>query len=110
MLESNIVAVCNLVEANNSGTTGLLLLVQRGTSSEVSIRGRISTLTAGSHGFHVHTVGATGNNCDDAGSTHFNPTNVSSNKDITRNFIKGFVLFKLEYPNSNSIYVLNTFS
>ena len=73
---SNIVGVVNLVEANASGTTGLLILVQSGTSSEVSIRGRISALSAGTHGFHVHTTGSTANNCADAGG-HFNPFNVS---------------------------------
>ena len=73
---SKTVGVVNLIEANTSGTTGLLLLVQSSDSSEVSVRGRISQLSVGSHGFHVHTTGATGNNCGDAGG-HFNPTNVS---------------------------------
>ena len=67
--------VVNLIEANGSGTTGMLLLVQSSDSSEVSIRGRISQLSAGSHGFHVHEIGATGNECADAGG-HFNPRNV----------------------------------
>ena len=66
-----------MVEANNSGTTGLLIVVQRsGTSSEVTIRGRLSTLTEGKHGIHVHTFGSTRSNCDESGG-HFNPTNVS---------------------------------
>ena len=65
-----------LVEANGSGTRGLLLLVQSSDSSEVTVRGRIDNLSVGSHGFHVHTTGATGNNCADAGG-HFNPTSVS---------------------------------
>ena len=71
-----IVGVVNLVEAGTFGTTGLLLLVQPSDSSEVTIKGRISQLTAGTHGFHVHETGATGNDCADAGS-HFNPTTVS---------------------------------
>ena len=66
----------NLVEANRSGTTGLLIITGSRTSSEVSVRGRISNLAAEKHGFHVHTTWATGNNCADAGG-HFNPTNVS---------------------------------
>ena len=65
-----------MVEANTSGTTGLLILVQSGTSSEVSIRGRISALSAGTHGFHVHTTGSTATDCTGAGG-HFNPFNVS---------------------------------
>ena len=71
----------NLVEANGSGTTGLLKLVQfpatSSTPSLVMIQGSIDNLQAGTHGFHVHTTGATGNECADAGS-HFNPTNVNT--------------------------------
>jgi len=78
MLVSNIVGVVNLVEANNSGTTGLLMLVQSATSSEVTIRGRISTLTEGTHGIQVHTTGdvTPGTNCDHTGG-HFDPTNMN---------------------------------
>ena len=57
-------------------TTGLLLLVQSGTSSEVTIRGRISQLSAGTHAFHVHENGVLGTDCAGTGS-HFNPTSVS---------------------------------
>ena len=78
LIATKTVGVVNLIEANGSGTTGLLLLVQSSDSSEVTIRGRISQLSAGTHGFHVHTTGATGSNCGDAGG-HFNPTNVSRN-------------------------------
>ena len=73
---SKIVGVANLVEANHSGTKGLLILTGSSTSSEVSVTGHIFNLAVGKHGFHVHTTGATGNNCADAGG-HFNPTNVS---------------------------------
>ena len=69
----------HLVEANGSGTTGLLSIAQSGTSSEVKIRGYILNLSPGSHGFHIHESGATGNNCADAGG-HFNPTRVSARK------------------------------
>ena len=68
-----------MVEANGSGTTGLLNLVQSSTSSEVTIQGSISNLEAGTHAFHVHATGATGNECADAGP-HFNPTSVSTYK------------------------------
>ena len=82
LLASKTVGVVNLVEGNASGTTGLLLIVQSSDSSEVTIRGRISALSSGSHGFHVHETGSTGSNCADAGG-HFNPTNVR----ITRKFV-----------------------
>ena len=68
-----------MIEGNNYGTTGLLLLVQPKDSSVVTIKGRISQLAAGTHGWHVHEIGATGNNCGDSGG-HFNPTGVSSCK------------------------------
>ena len=69
----------NLVEANGSGTTGTLHLVQSSTSSEVTIKGSISNLAAGTHGWHVHEFGLTGNECADAGP-HFNPFSVSTHK------------------------------
>ena len=81
MVASNTIGVVKLVEANGSGITGILTLVQSGTSSEVTISGSISNLSAGTHGFHVHESGATGNNCTDAGG-HFNPTNVRTGEMI----------------------------
>ena len=83
-LASNIVGSVNIVQATNSGTKGLLLLVQSSDSTEVSIRGRIFDLSVGSHAFHVHTTGATSDNCKDAGS-HFNPTSVSLNEIVYPN-------------------------
>ena len=76
MLATIIAGVVNLVEANGSGTTGQLILLQASTLSEVTILGRISHLSAGTHGFHVHESGSTRYNCSDAGG-HFNPTEVS---------------------------------
>ena len=67
-------------------TTGLLLLVQSGTSSEVTIRGRISQLPAGTHAFHVHENGVLGTNCDGTGS-HFDPTSVSESEVISACFL-----------------------
>ena len=66
----------NLVEANGSGTTGTLYLYQSKNSDEVTIQGQIYNLASGEHGVHVHTNGATDNECSDAGG-HFNPMNVS---------------------------------
>ena len=65
-----IEAVCNLVEANSSGITGALHLHQPGNSSGVTIHGNITNLAAGNHGFHVHTIGSTDNDCKNAGP-HF---------------------------------------
>ena len=79
IIVSKIVAVVNLVDGITSDeevTTGLLLITQSSDSSVVSIRGRISNLKSGTHGFHVHTTGATTSDCSDAGG-HFNPTSVS---------------------------------
>ena len=39
------------------------------------IRGDITGLAPGQHGFHIHENGDVGNDCAAAGS-HFNPTNV----------------------------------
>ena len=72
-----LVAVVNLVEANDSGTTGKLYLYESRNSDQVTIQGYINNLNPGEHGFHVHTNGATDNECGDAGG-HFNPTNVST--------------------------------
>ena len=64
-----------LVEANGSGISGTLTLTQEKDSDNVHIEGNIFSLLAGGHGTHVHTNGATSNNCNDAGG-HFNPTDV----------------------------------
>ena len=73
-------AVVNLVDGITSDeevTTGLLLITQSSDSSVVSIRGRISNLKSGTHGFHVHTTGSTSSDCSGAGG-HFDPTSVST--------------------------------
>ena len=65
------------MEANGSGVTGTLV-VEYTTGGPLKITGTISeNLSAGNHGFHVHTTGSTGNNCADAGD-HFNPEGVST--------------------------------
>ena len=66
---SRMEAVCNLVEANGSGTTGVFYLHQR-RSHHLTIHGNITNLAAGRHGFHVHTIGSTDNDCKNAGP-HF---------------------------------------
>ena len=69
-------ATVTLVDApSGTGTVGgtLNLVAENG---EVKITGTVTGLAAGAHGFHVHAVGATTNDCDDAGG-HFNPESVS---------------------------------
>ena len=70
-------AKVKLIPANETGNDpvyGSLTLVE--TSQGVYIRGKILGLEKGLHGFHVHAVGDTGNNCKAAGG-HFNPHEVS---------------------------------
>ena len=74
-----VFATVDLIEANGSNTTGQLFIQQSTPESDVIIRGDIYNLESGEHGFHVHTDGATGNDCSDAGG-HFNPTDVSMTK------------------------------
>merc|ERR1712062_617780 len=62
--------IVELVDANGSGVSGTIFLEQEG--HEVKVHGVVFGLKGGEHGFQVHAVGATGNNCKDAGG-HFNP-------------------------------------
>ncbi|KAI6186455.1 Superoxide dismutase [Aphelenchoides besseyi] len=54
--------------------SGHLQLLQK--DGKLTIVGKITGLTAGEHGFHIHEKGSTGNKCLDAGP-HFNPQNKS---------------------------------
>ena len=60
-------------ETADNPVYGSLTLVE--TSQGVYISGKILGLEKGLHGFHVHAVGDTGNNCKAAGG-HFNPHEV----------------------------------
>lgn len=71
---NEVIAVVNLVEANDSGITGKLFLTQPSPTENVTITGILTNVPAGFHGFHVHENGATTDNCADAGG-HFNPLN-----------------------------------
>jgi Cu/Zn superoxide dismutase len=48
------------------------------------IRGDITGLAPGNHGFHIHEIGQTGDNCTAAGP-HFNPANVRPKLQIRLN-------------------------
>jgi len=65
-------AVCVLEPINKSGVTGTILFDMVG--NHVHISGKISGLTPGKHGFHVHEFGdlSDSEKGDSAGS-HFNP-------------------------------------
>ena len=65
-------AKVTLTQAAESGVSGELIFEQPSLNGPVLIRGFIKGLKHGSHGFHIHTKGSTGNNCKDAGG-HFNP-------------------------------------
>ena len=55
---------------------GELVLIQAGPQGMVKIEGTVEGLEPGSHGFHIHAVGDTGDQCKAAGG-HYNPFQVS---------------------------------
>ncbi|XP_012348529.1 superoxide dismutase [Cu-Zn], chloroplastic isoform X1 [Apis florea] len=67
----------NLIPHNAQirNVTGKLIIVQNDDNS-VNITGKISGLTEGLHGFHVHEKGDLRNGCTSTGP-HFNPENVT---------------------------------
>jgi len=63
-------AICVL--KGDSVTTGTVTLTQEKADSEVVLKGKITGLAPGSHGFHIHEFGDNTNGCTSAGA-HFNP-------------------------------------
>ncbi|KAI1723467.1 copper/zinc superoxide dismutase (SODC) domain-containing protein [Ditylenchus destructor] len=57
-----------------NGVDGVVWFVQEKEGDPVVIKGEISGLTEGPHGFHVHQYGDSTNGCTSAGP-HFNPHN-----------------------------------
>ena len=68
-------AEVNLLGHASSDVEGQLKLKQVGYGGSVHITGKITGLSPGKHGFHVHALGGTGNQCKDAGG-HYNPLQV----------------------------------
>ncbi len=48
-------------------TVGIIALEQESETEPVSLRGQISGLTPGKHGFHIHTLGNLEDGCDRTG-------------------------------------------
>jgi Cu-Zn family superoxide dismutase len=68
-------AICILgpvPNANDSGVRGVVRFRQSRAGGDVSITGRITGLTRGKHGFHIHATGDHSQGCTTAGG-HFNP-------------------------------------
>jgi len=53
---------------------GTITFTQQASSNTVQVRGQLTGLTSGEHGFHVHDKGDLGNMCNNAAG-HFNPEN-----------------------------------
>jgi len=65
-----VTAVCVL--KGDGATKGVVHFTQQQDGGAVSVKGEISGLVAGQHGFHIHEFGDNTNGCTSAGA-HFNP-------------------------------------
>ncbi|XP_018306462.1 superoxide dismutase [Cu-Zn], chloroplastic isoform X1 [Mycetomoellerius zeteki] len=72
--EEELVAVVHLTSFSSRNVTGNLKIVQTPLNGPVTITGKISGLTEGPHGFHVHEKGNLSEGCKSTGA-HFNPEN-----------------------------------
>ena len=72
-----------MAEVTISGQNGIeagLKFEQADADSPLSVKGEVSGLTPGSHGFHIHELANDGDDCDAAGG-HFNPEGVKRNRE-----------------------------
>jgi len=67
-----LIAVCVL--KGDGPTKGVVHFTQEVVDGPVILKGELSALTPGEHGFHVHEFGDNTNGCTSAGA-HFNPFN-----------------------------------
>jgi Cu-Zn family superoxide dismutase len=63
-------AVCVLI--GKSGPVGTIEFSDAGGSAGVRVKGTLTGLTPGQHGFHIHQFGDTTNGCASTGG-HYNP-------------------------------------
>ncbi|KAM7269583.1 hypothetical protein ACFE04_025080 [Oxalis oulophora] len=63
-----------LITGNDNTVKGSLQFVQQLPNGYTQVKGRISGLKPGLHGFHIHALGDTTNGCNSTGP-HFNPLN-----------------------------------
>merc|ERR1711928_10421 len=75
--DMSVKAVCVLL---GETVKGVLHFEQQGAEA-VQIKGEVTGLTAGNHGFHVHEFGDYSNGCMSAGG-HFNPANQQHGGDL----------------------------
>jgi len=82
---SNVKAVCVL--RGDAGVGGVITFEQSPSGGNTTIKGKITGLKAGLHGFHVHVFGDLSDGCKSAGP-HFNPLGVdhAGPKDEKRHF------------------------
>jgi len=66
----HLIAVCVL--KGDRETKGVVHFTQEKVDGPVTVKGEISGLAPGEHGFHVHEFGDNTNGCTSAGA-HFNP-------------------------------------
>jgi len=67
---STVKAVCVL--RGDSGVVGVVSFEQDAKGGATTVKGKISGLKSGKHGFHVHQLGDLSDGCKSAGP-HFNP-------------------------------------
>ncbi|WOL17597.1 copper/zinc superoxide dismutase [Canna indica] len=60
--------------SGGASVRGSLQFIQDTSTGYTHVRGRITGLTPGNHGFHIHSFGDTTNGCNSTGP-HFNPLN-----------------------------------
>lgn len=71
---STVKAVC--VMRGDAGVSGVITFEQSSSGGNTSIKGKLTGLKAGLHGFHVHALGDLSDGCKSAGP-HFNPHNLT---------------------------------